>query len=70
METWIVVDKQYYYPTVYEFTDAEIAMSKYEELLVGYDYETLEDGKIYIAKVERSFGELKGHVIWNGDRHI
>lgn len=62
---WIVVYKQNYYPSVFDCTseeEAKIIFNKIKEKKLD-DTNSL-DGKLYMAKIEQSYGGLTESVDW------
>ena len=63
---WIVVYKQDYYPSVFEYENHSDALNAYDKIKkkVFRIDEDIEDSRLYIAKVQHCFGNLDRDVDW------
>lgn len=65
---WLVVYKTNHYPSVYEFKDYSEAVTTYKKLKLkefNKEDETLmKSGRVYLTKIEDSFGEHDANVEW------
>lgn len=62
---WLVVVKEYYYPSVFEFDNEEDALKKYrEEIHKRSVHDGDEDCKVFLARSNRYIGKLEPNVDW------
>lgn len=65
-EKWLVIVKEHYYPSVFEFDNEEDALEKYTDEVGKIDHkDLLEDCKVFLARSDRYIGQLKSDVDWS-----